>query len=60
MQYSIPMSIKNQVLQIKDSVPSIKKVMGPLHVVSHEVQKHLAGEQEVHWDKTNKENYYFR
>ena len=34
--------------------------MGPLQVASHEVQKHLAGEQETHWDKTNKENYDFR
>ena len=29
--------------------------IGPLQVVSHMVQKHLAGEQETHWDKTNKE-----
>ena len=34
--------------------------MGFLQLVSHVVQKHLAGEQETHWDKTNKENYYFR
>ena len=24
-------------------------------VISHVVQQHLAGEQETHWDKTNKE-----
>ena len=30
-------------------------VNGPLQLVSHVVQKHLAGEQETHWDKTNKE-----
>ena len=29
--------------------------MGPLQVVSDVVQQHLAGEQETHWDKTNKE-----
>ena len=29
--------------------------IGPLQVVSHVVQKHLAGEQETHWGKTNKE-----
>ena len=29
--------------------------MGPLQLVSHVVQKHLAGEQETHWNKTNKE-----
>ena len=29
--------------------------MGPLQVVSHMVQKHLGGEQETHWDKTNTE-----
>ena len=27
--------------------------MGPLQLVSHVVQEHLAGEQETHWDKTN-------
>ena len=35
--------------------------MGPLQVASHiNGTKHLAGEQETHWDKTNKENYHFR
>ena len=34
--------------------------MGPLPVAGHVVQKHLAGEQETNWDKTNKENYHFR
>ena len=29
--------------------------MGPLQQVSHMVQKHHTGEQETHWDKTNKE-----
>ena len=29
--------------------------MGPLQLVGHMVQKHFAGEQETHWDKTNKE-----
>ena len=29
--------------------------MGPLQLVSHVVQKHLAREQETYWDKTNKE-----
>ena len=29
--------------------------MGLLQLVSHVVQKHLVGEQEMHWDKTNKE-----
>ena len=29
--------------------------MGPLQQVSHVVQKHLTGEQETQWDKTNKE-----
>ena len=29
--------------------------MGPLQMISHVVQKHLAGEQETHRDKTNKE-----
>ena len=28
--------------------------MGPLQLVSHVVQKHLAGEHETHWDRTNK------
>ena len=34
--------------------------MGSLQLDSHVVQKHLAGEQGTHWDKINKENYYFR
>ena len=34
--------------------------MGPLQVVSHVVQNHLAGEQETHWDKTNKEHSDFK
>ena len=29
--------------------------MGPSQVASHMVQKHVAGEQETNWDKTNKE-----
>ena len=29
--------------------------IGPLQLVNHVVQKHLAGEQETDWDKTNKE-----
>ena len=29
--------------------------MGPLQLVSHVVQKHLAGEKETYWDKTKKE-----
>ena len=29
--------------------------IGPLQVASHVVQKHVAGEQETHWDKSNKE-----
>ena len=36
------------------------RTMGPLQLVSHVVQKHLAGEQETHWDKTNKESYHFK
>ena len=28
---------------------------GPFVAGSHVVQRHLAGEQETHWDKTNKE-----
>ena len=34
--------------------------MGPLQLVCHVVQKHLAGEQGKHWDKTNKEYYHLR
>ena len=30
--------------------------MGPLQVASHMAQKHLAGEHETHWVKTNKKN----
>ena len=29
--------------------------IGLLQVASHVLQKHLAGEQETHWEKTNKE-----
>ena len=29
--------------------------MGRMQLVSHVVQKHFAGEQETHWDKTNQE-----
>ena len=35
-------------------------MMGPLQLVSHVVQKHLALEQDWHWDKTNKELTSFK
>ena len=33
--------------------------MGPLQLVSHVVQKHFAGEQETHCDKTKKSFKFF-
>ena len=45
--------------EIKTTFVQEEVIMGPLQLVSHVVQKHIAGEQETHWDKTNRENYHF-
>ena len=33
--------------------------MGPLQLVSHVVQKHLTGEQEMHWEKNKQRKFPF-
>ena len=35
----------------------LDRAIGPLPLVIYVVQNRRAGEQESHWDKTNKENY---
>ena len=42
------------------SACSIILTIGPLQLAIHMVQNRRAGEQELHWDKTNKENYHFK
>ena len=46
--------VRHVVLSVKFLRQLYTQVMGPLQLVSHVVQKHLAGEQETHLDKTNK------
>ena len=50
---------KNLIFVIKATRVYSKKgshyFYGPLQLVRHVAQKLLAGEQETHWDKTNKE-----
>ena len=34
--------------------------VGPFQLAIHVIQNRRAGEQKLHWDKTNEENYHFK
>ena len=40
--------------------PTQAAIVGPLQLAIHVVRNRRAGEQESHWDKTNKENYHLK
>ena len=41
------------------NVSILSSLMAPLQLVSHVVQNRHVGEQQTHWEKTNKEDYHF-